>query len=96
MKLSKRRQVALHKRDMKLRKQKPRTFGRLKKSFKTKSGKVVQNFRPSGFDDAGRPIYSARNVIPVVTLEGNTVLLDARVAARKIGEGKLRVQELKR
>jgi len=85
---------SMHERDMALRRQKPKTFGRLKSHFTTKSGKRVANPTPTGTDAEGRPIYSAATPARVLDHAGNERIMGARKAARDMGDGRIPVQRL--
>lgn len=93
-KLTKKEQVALHRRDMARRRQKPKTFGKLKKEFTTKSGKVVKNPGPTGFDKRGRPIIAADALINVWDFQGNEMEVTPRAAAALITAGVIPAQML--
>lgn len=93
MKLSKKKQVALHKRDMALRKQKPKTFGRIKESFKTKSGKTIRNQKPTRLED-GRPVFSTATKARVFDHDGNPLVVTIRIAASLMSDGQIPIQEI--
>lgn len=81
---SQRGKVALHRQGMVLREQKGAMGGRLKKSFRTRSGKVMQNAAPPGYDDHGRPIHRADAFITVWDWDGNEMKVTPRAGAALI------------
>ena len=69
-------------------------FGKLKTHFVTKSGKVVKNPKPDGYDEKGRPIHSAKNLVKVVLRSGTVRIMDAREVAVLITKKTIRVQSI--
>lgn len=67
--------------------------------YRKKDGKrVYVSYAPLMRKDkkTGKISYTSANTVPVVLLDGTTVLMDARTAARKQGKGELVLQELRR
>ena len=82
IRISRRKRRALHKSGLRARNRGPVVFGSLKKSFRTKSGKVIKN--PTS--------WSAANRVSVRGWDGKPYKTTARLASRMIRNGEIPYQ----
>lgn len=68
--------------------------GQIKTHFVTKSGKVVANRKPDGYDERGRPIHRAANMVKIVMPSGQIRTVTAREAMRLITKRTIRLQAI--
>jgi len=89
---------ALHKRDMALRRKKPKTAGRLRTKYTftkgARKGQTVTYGAPTRVDAQGRPVYAKRKVITVEDWNGRKFRTTPKLASRMIGAGQIPYQPL--